>query len=223
METTLLMKGCRLSRFKPLAAGAEKLVYPHPQSPDLLIKVQNSAAPLPPRALISRLQRLSRYRTFLHEITEHIAIREHGSGKQYHLQHIVGFIDTDMGLGMVVRAVRDRQGNLAPTLRQLCMTGRYTALHNNALVMLIDSVLNSNVIVRDFSTSNLVWDERHDRFVIIDGVGAKSVFSLRNYSKRYNRHTNFRKAKKLRKRVSWLLREAGYKNINSHRGDTSES
>lgn len=46
MKTEPLIPGYRISRLKPLAAGAEKLVYPHPFSPDFLIKVLNRKTPI---------------------------------------------------------------------------------------------------------------------------------------------------------------------------------
>jgi hypothetical protein len=198
-----------LSDKTPLAIGDHKAVYFHPESPDLLIKTVHEAGL---EALKSkypwsmRFRRVPNYWEFVHEIIEHLAVREQLAISDSYIETVVGLVDTDLGVGMVVEAIRTPEGEIAPTIRKLIESKSFSEKHYKALDEVLNWIVNTNVIIRELTTTNVVWDEKNNRFVIIDGVGSKPLVTLRSFSKRYNKSSNLKKTKKLR---GWI--EAGIK------------
>ena len=188
----------KLSTREPLASGAAKWVYEHPEIPGAIIKIAKYTQPSKPSG---RLSRLSRYWEYVCQIIEHLAIREMEPENAKYLEKVIGLVETDIGVGLVVEGIWTKNGELAPTLRQLKGNGGLSTEQRKAFEALLTWAGLTDVVIRDFSTSNSVWDERHQCFVIIDGVGAKPAFTLRNISRPYNRKTNEKKAAKLRKRI----------------------
>lgn len=196
-----------LSKHDPIAAGGEKIVFVHPDSDKLLIKVWKTEYFEETRKLyplLCRFRRLPRYITLTKEIVEHIALREQNIETRY-LQKFYGLVDTDLGLGMVVDAVRDRDGELAKSLNQLVEEKKFTHQNQKALDQLFSWLEENYVIVRDFSTNNVVWDDVNKHFVVIDGIGARERLSLRELSNRYNKYSMKKKIMKLKSRLEKAL------------------
>lgn len=194
----------KLSGVSPVAEGGERYVYLHPHDDKLLIKVWKDRyyeTLLKRYPFIHRLCRAPRYSSLTNEVIEHIVARENENVSP-HLQNIGGFCDTDMGLGIVVEAVMSVDGNLAPTLGTLLDEKKFSNFHHREIIKLNSWLLNSKVIIRDLSLNNIVWDEVGGKFVIIDGVGAKPVPSLRKVFAFYNKRANKNRAIKLMKRIS---------------------
>jgi len=74
--------------------------------------------------------------------------------------------------------------------------------HQAGLDEIMSWISKTNTILRELKTSNLVWDEQHAKFIIIDRVGSKPVFSLRLYSRRYNTRSNIKRVTILRERLA---------------------
>ena len=194
----------KLSNQEPLASGSEKLIFQHPDSPTLLIKIWHQAffdRTKKRHPITTRFRRLPRFCALTNEITEHLAVREQNTNPTY-IQHIVGLVDTDIGPGLVVEAITQKDGSLAQTLRQTIETKTYGPAHEKALNNLLDWVGETNIILRDLGINNLVWDEHQERFVVIDGIGGKPSISLRALSRGYNRYSNKKRIDKLRSRVA---------------------
>ncbi len=199
---------CLLKDTLPLASGSEKSIYQHPDSPQHLIKVWHEEYFYKIRKenpIFTRLRRLPRYSAILKEFTEHLCVRE-WNDQHIFIQKIVGVVDTDLGVGLVVRKVARKNGDLARNLSDLLNSGEFSSDHRAALDEFLNWLKGSGVIVRDLGTKNLVWDEIEERFVVIDGIGGKARISLREYCKWYNRRSNNRRADKLLSRVEHILR-----------------
>lgn len=149
------------------------------------------------------------YWFYIKEVIEHVSLREENVRDRHFLQHLVGFADTNLGLGMVVKAVRKADGDLADSLSTLIDTDQFTPLHQHALDELLSWIESTWVIIRDLTARNIVWDERHQHFVIIDGIGARYLPSLRTISRAYNRRSNRKKIAKLRMRIRHQLSARG--------------
>jgi hypothetical protein len=188
-----------LSDAKPLASGKEKIVFQHPECDDLLIKVLQDRYldDLRKRhSILHRYLRFTRYSAIINEVTEHVALREQNEYLGY-VQNLYGFVDTDMGFGIVVEAIKDRSGELAKTLKEIA-EGGISEVHLRAFDDLMKWLESTHVVVRDFRLKNMVWNELNNQFVIIDGIGSRPVPSLRTFSKRYNRYSIKKRIKKLR-------------------------
>jgi len=190
----------------PIASGKLRLVYSHPNDSDLLIKVYrpsvvakwNHAIPWWKRPF----RRFKYYIYFVREVQEHIAARLSECQRPKLVQTVVGFVDTDFGLGLVTQAERNRAGELAPTLYQLVHAGAFDDSVRKAFEAFAQSLLSSAVIVGDIHAKNLVYsfDETHgEHFVIIDGLGEKNWFPVNSLSPIINRHSKLRRIRRLRK------------------------
>jgi hypothetical protein len=194
----------KLANQKPLAAGSEKLIFQHPDSANLLIKVWHQQffdRTRKRHPITTRFRRLPRYCALMNEITEHFAVREQNRDTSY-IQCIIGLVDTDIGPGLVVEAVTQKDGSLAKTLKQTIETREYGPAHETALNNLLNWINQTNVIIRDLGINNMVWDEANERFVIIDGIGSKPSVSLRQLFRGYNKRSNKQRADKIRRRIA---------------------
>lgn len=192
-----------------VAAGNTRNVYRHPDDPSLLIKV------IRPSAIEQRYGRGApwykykrrRYRhliAYLREVREHIAVHAVGDRHPHFLQKIVGFADTDMGLGLVVEAVKARDGSFAPTLIDLARQGRVDRTVLDKLDDFLEQMIHSPVIVADLNPFNVVYGyapDWGDHFVLIDGVGHKNIIPLERMSMFINRWGKTRKAERLRAQI----------------------
>lgn len=206
---------------KPLAQGRMRYVYAHPANPGLVIKV------IRPDVIDQRwghgqpwykMQRRYRhYISYMREIGEYVATwARYGKALPF-AQKTVGLVETDLGLGLAVEAVRDEKGDLAPSLSTLLGDKIYTRRAAEALERFIADILDSDIIVADLHPGNIVYSynetEGH-RFVMIDGLGLSTLFPFKAMSRRLNRKSKLRHIARLRGRMeAWL--PDGLKNFPS--------
>lgn len=169
----------KLKDKKPLAIGKRRLVFEHPSNPGWLIKVsKKSASPEKCRTLKELYQCISsRYAymtSFTRELREYILSRyvDHGTLID-HLPTIIGFEDTDRGLGLVVNAFFDSAGRLAPTLSSLIQENQLTDNRKIKLEELFNKILDSDLVIGDLNPRNLVLIHHYTKgecFMLIDGL-----------------------------------------------------
>lgn len=203
----------RLKDADVIAAGHTRDVYRHPDDASLLIKV------IRPSAIEGRYGRGApwykfkrrRYRhliTYLREVREQIAVHAVGEPHPPFLQKIVGFVETDMGMGLVVEAVRAADGTSAPTVAALAAGGLLDQVRLAELDRFLQEMVNSPVIVADLNPFNVVYGRGAggvDHFVLIDGIGHKNLIPLERMSARINRWSKARKADRFRQMVAARL------------------
>jgi hypothetical protein len=170
----------------PIASGNNRDVFAHPDDTDLLIKT------VKPEALEKRsgpearwtkflFRRYKHYQTFLRECQEHIVSHLDSERLPDFIHTIVGFVQTDRGLGLVTRAERDRSGAYAKTLAKLIAEGLFDEEAQLALEKFKQAFLESSVIVTDLSIKNVVYaynQKSGSHFVVIDGYGEKNIIPL---------------------------------------------
>ena len=212
MDTVLELKN-----EKPLAQGSFRWVFQHPEDPDLLVKVIHDAA-MKKRfgkktRWYKRPRRYGKYLCFIREIQEFITVHAQTDSAAPFLQRIVGFAQTDLGLGIVVQAIRDTDGNLAPTLRRLINTGLYDSTVKTALDNFLKLLLDSDVIINDLSPGNIVYTQNKNEapsFVMIDGLGNNSFIPFKTMSKTINRKS------KLKRFDAFYAKIEHFKKISNH-------
>jgi hypothetical protein len=197
------------------ASGSLQHVYPYPGHDGLLIKVVRKDFAESTwtgwRGWFKRRRRLGVLTSAMRTITEHLAMRNAGFFAGRHLQEFVGVVDTSEGLGIVVRALRARDGGYAPTLRSLIEQGRYTPNIEAMLDEFADWLLHSPLIVGDLHVGNVVlaWDEEHgERLVLIDGMGEKNFIPLNSFFPGLNRANTRDRLKKMRRVIARRLAAA---------------
>ena len=202
-----LISPLELTALTPVGQGAQKLVFRHPDDPRVLVKVVN------PRFIERRdrkdrfyqkRRRIGHHRAFAREMIEHLVVRALQPGRLApcpHMQNILGVIDTDMGAALLVEAVLDENGELAPTLSDLVESGRFGPREQQALETFLDWALTSTVLINDLSPDNLAWHPA-GHFVMIDGLGDRAGIPIRAVSPWLNRLYK-------RKKIRHLLAEIG--------------
>ena len=182
-----------LENKQPLVSGAYRDVYEHPHDDNLLVKV------VKPLAVERYAQRASiynrwrgnwQYRNQSREIEEYLALRRRGQHTLPFIQHFVGVVDTDFGFGMVVRKVRGRDGELAPTIMELVEKGGLTPEIRGRMADLLADVVRHHIVFGDISGKNIVHadDKEHgNRLVIIDGLSDRLLLPVNSWSPIVNR------------------------------------
>lgn len=184
----------RLRDVEPVARGRMRLVFRHPLDASQLIKV------IRPEAIEERWgagqpwykkrRRFRQYISYIRECEEYIAgcARHHG-GVPF-AQKITGFVETDLGLGLVVQAALDHEGNLAPTLAQLVFENRFDETIRAEFEIFTRRLIESDLIVADLKPANVVRAhsaELGHHFVMIDGLGISTIVPFKAFCPALNR------------------------------------
>jgi hypothetical protein len=202
-----------LKHLQPVAIGRQRYVFVHPDDPGLIVKVVTEAyvarrsdkGGRPYKRWHKNYIRARHHQVFQREINEQLALRAAEGTLPQYLQEIVGFAETDVGMGVVSRSVRDRRGNLAPTLRTLLEAGRFDDSARRHLDDFFDWLLRSVVVIGDLNAGNLVYgyDDAHgDHFVVIDGIGDKNIIPLSSISMRLNRMSKERRIQRINEEIA---------------------
>jgi PhoP regulatory network protein YrbL len=200
-----------------LAKGHSRLVFQHPHHPDRLIKVIRpdviderfgSGA-----AWYKRLRRFGRYLSFARETQEYLAAwASHGCELPF-VQRIIGFEATSLGLGLVMEAARDRNGNLAPTLRDVILSGRFDAATLRLLDRFLDLIHDADIVISDLNVVNIVLAHTGpdgDHFILIDGIGNNSPLPFKSHIRTFNRRSKRGRIRRLRRKIAELLDQSGH-------------
>lgn len=168
----------------PLASGMSREVYALPGT-NLLVKVQTK---IPPRRYFQSIRLLYRVRRFYkaivplrRELREYERVAREGPRTVRHLQHFAGTVATDKGTGILVKAVRRKNGALAMTLQDAIETGQYSQQTDVALLEFLDWLVKSDIVAVDVHLKNIVVDERNGALVLIDGIGDKTFLPVRSW------------------------------------------
>ncbi len=170
-------------KHKPLAIGAGRAVYQHPDDPNSIIKIYHDQSE--PQSLRSEARQFGYLREAFVEYKHYITVLyRHGSCPPY-LPEFRGFVTTSIGIGMIFEKIMDEgQASLAMTLQH--------ALHDDnidkkALRFLIVSFCEEfgrdRVVFRDLMPRNICVVRNKDntvkRLVAVDGLGDFTLIPLR--------------------------------------------
>lgn len=195
-----------LKNTEPVAEGRQRYVFNHPGDPDLLIKVIRPDAISRAWGEWYKCRRSSRqYLSYMREIGEYVTSHARDGANPSFAQQIVGFAETDMGLGLVLRAVRGKNGELAPSLRSMLANDTFDPAAREALELFFHDLLASHIIAADLHSGNLVYaydQERGHHFVMIDGLGQHNLIPIKRFSSALNRRGNKRRIEKLRQQIT---------------------
>ena len=196
-----------LSGLRPLAHGRCRAVYRHPENPRWLIKILRPDGP--PRDPWYKARR--RYGPFLptlRELKEFLSIHARRPEDRALVENIVGFAQTDLGLGFIVEMLAGPAGEPAPTIAALVAARRFGPAEQSALDTFFSRLMDSSLIVGDLHLRNVVY--AHDphtgqsRFVIVDGIGDKLFIPLNTISRAFNRWTKRRRIRRMRHAIDTL-------------------
>lgn len=183
------LKGC-VPRFK----GNARLVFVHPDNPDLLVKVLRSEWIAKTKEVPEwkkRFKPLGANSVNMHELYEIVRVNPDARAFQPHLFSVLGFQRTDLGWGLVVKAEKDEQNNYAQPLSSFA---KDVGKISTALDEFEQWVKTTNVILYDLNPWNMVLAYRGGKqeIVIIDGISEKSALKLRTYFPSINAKKNMK-------------------------------
>jgi hypothetical protein len=182
-----------------IARGGARRIFRHPTHPELLIKTllerSREKAMKWPRSLRPSPQFMS----FERETTGFlVAFSESGSPCPF-IAPVVGFVETNHGLGMVVRAVTSDDGNLGRTLQQIAEEDGIAPTVERAIERFLEWAAGTRVVIHDLSPRNLVMGSRE--LTLVDGFGDRTLIPVRTYSSLLNARGNAQRIAMLRR---WL-------------------
>lgn len=198
----------RLKDATPLAKGGSRLVFGHPDHPNLLVKVLRPDGVMRARKSVftplAHLRRYDPYLVYLREIREYISGCAGPGGSPRFLEKVRGLVETDLGLGLVTEAALDEQGRLAPTLAQLISDGKFHGEAEEAFERFAEDLLGCDVVISDLHERNLVYAMGRDgrkSFWLIDGLGSSALLPFKNWSHWLNDRSKRKRIARLRRRM----------------------
>jgi hypothetical protein len=182
----------------PVASGSLQHVYQHPADPNCLIKVMrlDKARGRERRKFwgLPVQRTFGLYNAWVRELNTYLATRSRspdGECPEFMQRHY-GLVETDLGLGLLVGKVTDRDGNLAPDLVWVVEQRGFTDELRRKLADLQTRIEALNLVTTDISPRNIVlgWSPDHgDYLVAIEGFGANTLIPLKSMIPFVNRRS----------------------------------
>jgi hypothetical protein len=207
----------QLQQIKPFAQGGNRLCFVHPEDASLCIKVRRPDFTLEARrrkkGFPKNLRPLSSFDDNLEEFREMEKLsRYYGERAFRHISRCYGFIDTDLGKGLISELVRNFDGRIAITLKQCLwengLTDQVMSAIDDFIVFWIAELIPS----RDLLLHNIVVQLAENgavRLVVIDGLGAAGIIPFQLMPRWYRARRVVKKIDNFRKRIEDILQQRG--------------
>lgn len=167
----------------PFARGGNRLCYVHPEKPDVCVKVRRPDFSIidlrKKKGFPKSLKPLSSFDDNAEEFRV-LSDFEKSIGAEVfaHICRCYGYQKTDMGLGLCVELVRDHDGRVSKTLKQVIWDDGYDEQLQQAVECLKAHWIRYAVPSRDLLLHNIVVQRSEkgiERLVVIDGLGASGI------------------------------------------------
>ena|SRR3569832_238484 len=195
-----------LSESEPIATGSRHSIYIHPSDHRMLIKVRRTARKVAWYKLHRRLYGPSI--DFAREIREQLLMWSRCDCHPAYLNRIVGFCDTDIGIGMVVERLEDANGNLAENLSTIISKGHFDEIKESELDAFVSELCASPLYFDDLCAANIVYRFDKDigryRFVLVDGFGHKTLIPIARLLPAVDRRRQRRQVRRLYNDIGYL-------------------
>jgi hypothetical protein len=204
-----------LSQIEPFARGGNRVCYVHPDIPHCCVKVLRPDFTLQDRRRKKRfpgnLRSLASFDDNRQEASVVASLlRRHGESIHQHIYRCDGFVETDLGPGLLTELVRDADGRISVTLKQELWERGYPEATRRAVEALGAFWLEHLIPSRELLTHNIVVQKGvHGeivRLVVIDGVGSPYLIPFERLPKLVQRHKVARRVRRLHKRIRKFIR-----------------
>jgi len=210
-----------LSNIPPLGSGEDRIVYPHPEKPDLCIKIpQRPLDNLRIKGLRDTIFYLSRncrkeyldYNFVDVKYAERLESRNDGKMFQ-HIPRCYGFVETDLGIGVAWQRIQDFDGKPCTTLKDIKHRGQPLTEHERvqlwtALQEFFSWQLDHGIMLREMAYTNIMicrLAENQIRLYHIDAIGCADLIPLAFYADWFARLRVLSKVGRFRSRmIEWL-------------------
>ena len=217
----------RISHLKPFAQGGNRLCFIHPDDPQKCIKVRRPDFTLVDlrrkKGFPKNLRPLSSFDDNLEEYQVMTRLHQrYGQSLYQHVSQCYGFIETDMGKGLVSELIRDDDLRISHSLKQFLWDHGYTNACREAIVEFEAYWQSQAIPSRDLLLHNIVVQTQSQtiikRLVVIDGLGNPNVVPdwVMPYAVRARRAQ--RKIKNLHQRIDDLLGLRGQDQFPGYHG-----
>jgi hypothetical protein len=175
----------QLDGVEPFATGGRRWCFVDPRDPGRCIKVNRTDDLRYGRTQPGLLLPAKWRRAYDNNLDEHrqlsALMRRIGDAGFDHLPRTYGFVETDLGRGLVIDLFRDRDGAISRTLRELLCTGADPAQFDAPLDELGEYMVRHRVLTRTLLDHNIVAQDtdRGWRLHLIDGVGEGAFLPIR--------------------------------------------
>ena len=210
-----------LAHLAPVANGQDRLVYHHPDFPDLLFKAPktlHAALGLPEgaairpaladlgnfRRLMLKLAPRTLWHPFFRESDCYLRARLGGiATDDLPIPNLYGFCDSDIGPVLAVERIALKGERLGRTVKSLAAQGPLSSEMITLLNGFADRMFRHGIIAGDMTAANIVLGQRGDRrqCVLIDGFGDIHALPFRSASARLNRIAMIRSFRKMAGRI----------------------
>jgi len=216
-----------LSDQKPFARGGNRLCFVHPEDAEKCIKVRRPDFTLEDRrrkkGFPKNLKPLSSFDDNQEEFTVmQQLMNSYGERVFGHVSHCFGFVETDLGKGLISELIRDTDGAISQTLKKYLWDHGLTDECKAAIKDLCDFWEREAVPSRDLLLHNIVAQriqgDRISRLVVIDGLGSAGLIPLNWLPKSQRKKKAARKTANLHQRIGTLLDQRGQDTFPGYHG-----
>lgn len=168
-----------LSDQEPFGVGGRRLCYVHPFEPNKCVKVlrrdekRTIRSAAKEKSILCRFRRTYDNNEHEKQVLDQLS-RRMGHEMGRHLPRCYGYEATDLGPGLVLDLVRDHDGPISRSLRELISIGYDLDQFRPAFEELETFFMKHTILSRAIHDHNIAAQHRADgswRFVVIDGVG----------------------------------------------------
>jgi len=226
-----------LSEEKPFAQGGNRLCFVHPENANLCIKVRRPDFSLADRrrkkGFPKNLKPLSSFDDNQEEWRVMQSFEKHLDADAFQLlSRCYGFVETDLGLGLVSDLIRDDLGTISETLKKCIWDNGINEDISAAVKSFAEQWQRYSIPSRDLLLHNIVV-QKHDgkikRLVVIDGLGSAGIVPFHWLTTKSLASKARRKTANLYERIDVLLDQRGqdkfpgYHGLLLHTGRTESS
>ncbi len=207
-----------LTREKPFARGGNRLCFIHPEDPGCCVKVRRPDFTLEDRrrkkGFPKNLRPLS---AFDDNLEEHGVMksleRYYGDTVFRHISRCYGFVETDLGKGLMSELIRNGDGRIAATLKKYLWDYGLGPEIEQKIKELTDFWIHERVPSRDLLLHNIVVQQDDKgailRLVVIDGLGSAGLLPLRFFPGFLQDRKIAGKVGNMQERIQQLLSQRG--------------
>ncbi|MFI2809708.1 MULTISPECIES: YrbL family protein [Microbulbifer] len=221
---------------KPFARGGNRLCFVHPDDDSLCIKVRRPDFTLADRrrkkGFPKNLKPLSAFDDNREEWRVMASLQKrYGDLVFHHVSRCFGFVDTDMGRGLVSELIRDGSGAISQTLKKVIWDEAFTDECRTAVEELSRFWEGNLVPSRHLLLHNIVVQRDIqgciERLVVIDGLGSAGLLPMSIFPRVFQRNKIKKKIAVMHGRIETLLGQRhqasfpGYHGLLMHDGLSS--
>ncbi|MEX1057139.1 MAG: YrbL family protein [Natronospirillum sp.] len=209
----MILAPLTLSDRTPLLNSKTRHIYVHPDNEQLLVKVHIDRKPAPGVVGLGAWWAYQKDRFLyttgvMRELQQFVASRYRYDPIVRCIAPVYGVVDTDVGMGLLVAAVRDAEGRLAPTVRRLFREQAMTPERCHQLDTVLTLILTTPLVIGDLNEENIVLqnaDGQNEAFMLIDGLGERTLLPAQRWIGWLKHRQKKRFVAKVRRKIDRVL------------------